>query len=87
MNLSSYSIKSTPIWKQVEKLSNKEKIDLITQLSISLSNTMSQSETPEQKTKHFVEKFAGSWTGNDSAEDIIDIINKGKKSHYEPLKF
>ena len=48
---------------------------------------MSQSETPEQKTKHFVEKFAGSWKGNDSAEDIIDIINKGKKSHYEPLKF
>lgn len=87
MNLSSYSIKSTPIWKQVEKLSNKEKIDLITQLSISLSETMSHRETPEQKTQRFVEKFAGSWKGNDSAEDIIDIINKGKKSHHEPLKF
>lgn len=44
-------------------------------------------KTPEEKTKRMISKYANCWKGGESAEDIIRLINEGKHSCMDALKF
>lgn len=44
-------------------------------------------ETPEEKTKRMISKYADCWKEKESAEDIICLINAGKHSSMDALKF
>lgn len=80
-------IRQTPVWNEVKNWGKEDKVGLITLLSLSLAELQSSEETPEEKTKRMIEKYSGCWTGSDSAEDTIRLINEGKHSSMEPLKF
>lgn len=80
-------IKQTLVWNEVKNWGKEEKVNLITLLSLSLAEIQPSQETPEEKTKRMIEKYAGCWQGGDSAEDTIRLINEGKHSSMEPLKF
>lgn len=84
--INNYSVRKMPLWKEVEKLSDSDKVDLITLISSSLARSIEKGEKKEDKTRKMIEKFAGSWKGDDSAEKIISVINKGRKSSSEPLQ-
>ena len=45
----------------------------------------SKADKAKDATEDFLTRCCGSWTGNESAEDIIALINEGKTSQYEPL--
>lgn len=75
-----------PHWHELEMLSKEDKIDVIASLSMSIANA----EAPEMsrdRTQKMIDRFCGSWVGEESAEDIIANIENSKKSHSEPVKF
>lgn len=79
-------IAQSSIWNEVKKWNKEDKVDLITLLSISLAQNSVEEETPEHKTRRMIAKHAGVWQGNESAEDIISLINKSKYSSMDPVK-
>ena len=75
-----------PYWNEIKDLGKSEKIRLIALLSSSLisdKNVVSE----KNRTQEMIERFCGSWVGEESAEDIIANIEISKKSHSEPVKF
>lgn len=78
--------RKVPYWNEIKNLDKNEKIRLIALLSSSLisdKNTVPE----ENRTQEMIERFCGSWVGEESAEDIIANIGNSKKSHSEPVKF
>lgn len=75
---------NAPVWREAKKLSKEDKIHLITLLSISLADTASN-EWSDDKTRRMVAKHAGSWKGNESAEEIINNIYTSRNSSVTPL--
>ena len=55
------------------------------------ANLDAESKFPEnfqfhdEKTKEMLERFYGSWIGDESADEIKSWINESKKSHSEPI--
>lgn len=89
-------IQNTSVWNEVKNWNDEDKVNLITLLSVSLADKKSvetkdvaaqKSETEAEKTKRMLEKYVGCWEGDDTAEDTIRIINDGRHSSMEPLKF
>lgn len=87
-------LQKTPVWNEVKNWNNEDKVNLITLLSVSLAKSpdkkemeVEHTETEAEKTKRMIAKYADSWCGDESAEDIIRIINEGRHSSMEPLKF
>lgn len=75
-----------PHWHELEELSKEDKIDVIALLSMSIANT-ENINTPENRTQEMIERCCGSWIGEQSADEIIENINKSKISKSEPVKF
>lgn len=91
---SNLEIQNTPVWNEVKNWNSEDKVNLITMLSMSLAKSsdkketeVEHTETEAEKTKRMIAKYADSWSGDESAEDIIRIINEGRHSSMEPLKF
>ena len=84
--LSNRLASKVPHWHELEKLSKEDKIDVIALLSMSIANA-EEIKKPENRTKEMIERCCGSWVGEQSAEDIIENINKSKISKSEPVKF
>ena len=74
-------------YSSVKNWKKEDKVTLITLLSISLAESSVKEETPEEKTKRMISKYADCWKGKESAEDIICLINAGKHSSMDALKF
>lgn len=75
-----------PHWRELEKLSKEDKIDVIALLSMSIAGD-TEKETPKDRTREMIERCCGSWVGEQSAEEIIANINESKTSNPEPVKF
>lgn len=85
--VNSNDIRHTNVWNEVKTWKKEDKVTLITLLSISLAESSVKEETPEEKTKRMISKYADCWKGKESAEDIICLINAGKHSSMDALKF
>jgi len=81
-----HNILATPIWKEVMNWAKEDKITLITLLSRSLSESTAN-DNGKEKTLRMLAKHAGSWVGDENAEDVIKHIADGKHSSMQPLKF
>lgn len=86
LTLSSKLASKVPHWHELEKLSKEDKIDVIALLSMSIANT-DNINAAKDRTQEMIERCSGSWVGEQSAEEIIDNINKGKMSKSDPVKF
>lgn len=86
-SISTYNVSNSvqPFWNEIRNLGHKDKIELITLLSASLSDDVRKAEQ-HNKTKDFIARFAGVWKGEMTAEQIINEINN-KKSSSDPVKF
>lgn len=91
---SNLEIQNTPVWNEVKNWNSEDKVNLITMLSMSLAKSSDKKamkdehkETEAEKTKRMLDKYVGCWEGDDTAEDTIRIINEGRHSSMEPLKF
>lgn len=87
MRLSNSNIRHTHVWNEVKKWTKEDKVNLITLLSMSLADSSNAEEPQDEKTRKMIDKYAGCWCGNESADDIIRAINEGKHSSMEPLSF
>lgn len=85
--VNSNDIRHTNVWNEVKNWKKEDKVTLITLLSISLADSSVKEESPEEKTKRMISKYADCWKGQESAEDIISLINAGKHSSMDALKF
>lgn len=80
-------IQKTPVWNEVKNWNSEDKVNLITLLSMSLAEQPEKKETESEKTKRMLEKYAGKWSGDETAEDIIRNIYESRRSNMEPVKF
>lgn len=85
--VNSNDIRHTNVWNEVKNWKKEDKVTLITLLSISLADSSVKEESPEEKTKRMISKYADCWKGQESAEDIISLINAGKHSSMDALQF
>ena len=74
-----------PYWNEIKGLDKSEKLRLIALLSSSLVSDKNDVQK-EDRTQKMIDRFCGSWVGEESAEDIIANIENSKKSHSEPVK-
>lgn len=84
--LNSRLASKVPHWHELEVLSKEDKIDVIALLSMSIANA-ENINISKDRTQEMIERCCGSWVGEQSAEEIIDNINKSKISKSEPIKF
>ncbi len=75
-----------PHWHELETLSKDDKIEVIALLSMSIANA-DETDKPKDRTQEMIERCCGSWTGEQSAEDIIANINESKFSESDPVTF
>ena len=74
-------------WNLIKNVSKEVKLRLITLLSQSLTNDSEKPKKTDKKaTEDFIAKYCGAWTGDATAEDIIDIIQRGKTCK-DPISF
>lgn len=83
-NLTGISSNVLPYWNKIKNLGSKDKIELIALISASLTNDTKA--TTSNRTKEMISRCSGSWKGNMTSKEIIDIINT-KVSSSEPVKF
>ncbi len=65
------NVQESPIWNIVKDWNNEDKVQLITLLSISLAKPSVVNDTPEEKTKCMLDKYAGCWKGDDGADEFL----------------
>lgn len=70
---------------ELKNLSNDEKLQIIMFLSSSMMDSHKAQKPSERYTKEMLDRFSGAWVGEETAEEIINNINKSKKSHSEPV--
>ena len=70
---------------ELKNLSNDEKLQIIMFLSSSMMDSHKVQKPSERYTKEMLDRFSGAWVGEETAEEIINNINKSKKSHSEPV--
>lgn len=78
-------IETSTYWDIIKDVKDEVKIRLITLLSESLSRSVENKKRCD-RTEDFITKFYGAWKDSDSAEDIIQAINKNK-SCKPPVSF
>ena len=54
--------RKVPHWYELERLSKKDKIDIIALLSTSIANA-ENANAPKDKTQEMIERCCGSWVG------------------------
>ncbi len=81
----STKIEKTSLWNELKGLDKGEKLKLISLLSSSLVSDAIV-EPKKDRTQEMIDRFCGSWVGDESAEDIIANIENSRMSHVEPVK-
>ena len=76
MTLSPISSDGAKYWSVLKDLSNSVKLELITLLSSSVANSVSESTNEKGWTK----SFAGRWQDDRTAEDIIEDIRASRNA-------
>ncbi len=74
------------IYRELVLLNDVKKLDVIKFLAESLSASASVAEEEKYHTSCMLEKHAGSWVGDESAEEIMSSIRE-HTSIREPLAF
>jgi hypothetical protein len=74
MTLSPSSPVSAKYWSELKDLSNSVKLELITLLSSSVANSVSEPSSEKGWTK----SFAGRWQDDRTAEEIIEDIRSSR---------
>lgn len=75
-------------WNIIKDTSNEIKILLINMLSASIlekTNSVNPKMTSDKKTKEFIEKFAGAWKSDLSAEELISLIHENHSCKEPPI--
>lgn len=75
-------------WDAIKNANDEIKLKLISMLSDSIADKHKsnvKATSSEIKTCEFLDKFAGSWKGSESAENIIDSIKLFHSSKNPPL--
>lgn len=72
-----------PLWKQIERMSNSDKLTLINLISSSMIEEGATAKESESKSP--VRRFAGVWVGEETAEEILGNIYSGRQSSAEPV--
>ena len=70
-------------WNMLKDLSNEVKLNLIARLSTSMTNPVP--DDCHNETKESISIFCGAWQGDETAEEIIAVINEGRRSKSEPI--
>ena len=73
--LSASSPVSAKYWSELKDLSDNEKLELISLLSISMTHPEEETAKPR---KGWASRFAGKWQDCRSAEEIIDDIRAAR---------
>ena len=81
MQLSPTSPVSAKYWSELKDLSNSVKLELISLLSSSVANSVSESSDEKGWTK----SFAGRWQDDRSAEEIIEDIRNSRNANLKEL--
>lgn len=82
----SYNAEAESYWKLLKNARSEVKLRLITLLSQSVIEDVSEKESSNDVTESFLSKFAGAWQGNESAEDIIANIQANRNCK-NPISF
>lgn len=87
----SYKSEAEGYWKLLKNTSNEVKLRLITLLSQSMTENSDRTNaatdnSAQKRTERFIARFAGAWHGDESAEDIVGIINEGRTCR-KPVSF
>ena len=82
----SYNAEAESYWKLLKDARSEVKLRLITLLSQSIMDDVSDKRPMESETGRFLAKFAGAWKGNESAEDIIATIQDNRHCK-KPISF
>lgn len=83
MRLASATSTYVPYWNEVKHLSSENKIRLIALLSSALAE---ERPTSSKKNEEFIARCAGSWKGSQTAEELVHVIEEGRKSKAEPVE-
>ena len=81
MTVEPTSLDGRKYWSELKDLSNSVKLELITLLSSSVANSVSDT-TPE---KGWTESFAGRWQDDRTAEQIIDDIRAARNTQIKEV--
>ena len=81
MTLSPSSPVSAKYWSELKDLSNSVKLELITLLSSSVANSVSEPSSEKGWTK----SFAGRWQDDRTAEEIIEDIRSSRNANLKEL--
>ena len=81
MTLSPISSDGAKYWSVLKDLSNSVKLELITLLSSSVANSVSESTNEKGWTK----SFAGRWQDDRTAEDIIEDIRASRNANIKEV--
>ena len=81
MQLSPSSPVSAKYWSELKDLSNSVKLELITLLSSSVANAVSEPANDKGWTK----SFAGRWQDDRTAEEIIEDIRASRNANLKEL--
>ena len=81
MTLSPSSPVSAKYWSELKDLSNSVKLELITLLSSSVANSVSEPSSEKGWTK----SFAGRWQDDRTAEEIIEDIRASRNANLKEL--
>lgn len=85
MNIANNQLRNRiPYLDELVKLSSTDKITLISVLSSSL---LENEDKKRNKTMELVKRCCGSWTGEQTAEEIIKNIDDSRMSRSTPIKF
>lgn len=81
------NVETEVLWRMLRDTSREVKLRLITLLSESIATAAPivpiEKEMPNRE---FIEKFAGSWKGKESAETIIENI-RANRTFRKPIEF
>lgn len=69
-------------WELLKSLSDDVKLRLATRLTASV---VKSKEEPANQTEEMLDKYCGAWTGEQTAEEIIENISLGRQGCKEPL--
>ena len=81
ITLSPSSPVSAKYWSELKDLSNSVKLELITLLSSSIADSVSESSNEKGWTK----SFAGRWQDDRTAEKIIEDIRSSRNANMKEL--
>lgn len=81
LTISPISSAGAKYWLELKDLSNSVKLELITLLSSSVANSVSEPSDDKGWTK----SFAGRWQDNRTAEEIIEDIHASRNAHIKDL--